>query len=165
MDFIIPLKGKVQYPLTLDPSVWIFDDRKIDLEEGLDSIGNDADSEINDTEVLSRNWQKEIMEGAVSPPTLKTEKKFQKERILNGTFVMPIKPFLTTAEPLEDAMNLKIKTKNENITVSLDEGFELFLLFSRKGKPLKDDGPIHVIYGDGSNLNTPITDVLAFIIE
>lgn len=30
---IIQLKGKVTYPITLDASVWIFDDRKIIFEE------------------------------------------------------------------------------------------------------------------------------------
>ena len=32
MESIIPIKGKVKYKLTLDPSVWIFDDRRIDLK-------------------------------------------------------------------------------------------------------------------------------------
>lgn len=30
---IVQLKGNVQFPITLDPTVWIFDDRKIKLEE------------------------------------------------------------------------------------------------------------------------------------
>ncbi len=30
---IIQIKGNVKYPITLDPSVWIFDDRKILLED------------------------------------------------------------------------------------------------------------------------------------
>ena len=32
MEIIIPIKGAVTYQLTLDPTVWIFDDRKLDLK-------------------------------------------------------------------------------------------------------------------------------------
>ena len=32
MEFIIPIKGAVKFNLTLDPTVWIFDDRRIDLK-------------------------------------------------------------------------------------------------------------------------------------
>ncbi|NNU94980.1 peptidyl-prolyl cis-trans isomerase, partial [Geobacillus sp. NFOSA3] len=31
MNTIIPFKGKVKYPVTMDAGVWIFDDRRIDL--------------------------------------------------------------------------------------------------------------------------------------
>ena len=31
MENIILLSGKVKYSITLDPTVWIFDDRKVDL--------------------------------------------------------------------------------------------------------------------------------------
>ncbi|MDY0408070.1 hypothetical protein [Paracerasibacillus soli] len=30
---IVQLTGNITYPITLDPTVWIFDDRKIKLEE------------------------------------------------------------------------------------------------------------------------------------
>lgn len=33
INLIIQIKGNVKYPITLDPSVWIFDDRKILLED------------------------------------------------------------------------------------------------------------------------------------
>ena len=32
MENIVDIKGKVKYKITLDPSVWIFDDRKADLD-------------------------------------------------------------------------------------------------------------------------------------
>ena len=31
MENIILVNGKVKFSITLDPSVWIFDDRKLDL--------------------------------------------------------------------------------------------------------------------------------------
>ena len=33
MNSIVPIKGNVQHAITMDPSVWIFDDRRIDLED------------------------------------------------------------------------------------------------------------------------------------
>ncbi|GAA0338678.1 hypothetical protein GCM10008967_31190 [Bacillus carboniphilus] len=164
MDLIIPLKGNVQFPLTLDPSVWIFDDRKIDLEEGLTNSENSKET-IDFSEVLSKNWEKEIMEGAVSPPTIKTEKKFQKEKILTGTFGMKLKPFLETAEPSESAKEVVIETTEGEVSVSLKDAFDLILLFSIKGKPLKEDGPVHVIYGNGSNVNNPIKHVRSLTVR
>ena len=32
---IIPIVGRIKFPITLDPSSWIFDDRKIALEDFL----------------------------------------------------------------------------------------------------------------------------------
>ncbi|HWO74841.1 MAG TPA: peptidyl-prolyl cis-trans isomerase [Bacillus sp. (in: firmicutes)] len=161
MDFIIQLKGNVRFPLTLDPTVWIFDDRKLDLDETTQETKEEKDF----TEVLSKNWEKEIMEGAVSPPTIKSEKKFLKEKILNGTFAMPFKPFLENAEPNKDASQLIVETKDGEIALPLAEANNILLKFSHQGKPLKEDGPVHVIYGDRSNFENPIKNVKAFIVK
>ena len=32
----------------------------------------------------------------------------------------------------------------------------MILCFSNNGKPLKEDGPVHVYFGDGSNKQNPI---------
>ena len=55
------------------------------------------------------------MEGAVYPPTLKTEKKYEKEKMLTGTFGIPFQPFLKNAEPNEDAAALVIKTETAEL--------------------------------------------------
>ncbi len=39
------------------------------------------------------------------------------------------------------------------------------MAFSHKGKPLKEDGPIHIIYQDGSNKDDPIKHVKSFRVE
>jgi hypothetical protein len=110
---------------------------------------------------MSKNWSREIQEGATSPPTLKTEKKYEKEKILNGTFGIPLAPFLSNAEPDTDADTLVIitDTAEESITLPLTKGAEILLGFSKNGKPLKEDGPVHVYYKDGSNKNNPIKHV------
>lgn len=38
MDDIIIVTGKVTYPITLDPTVWIFDNRKFELSERIADI-------------------------------------------------------------------------------------------------------------------------------
>jgi hypothetical protein len=166
MDNIILITGKVKFTITLDPSVWIFDDRKVDLHTYFTHPSSNEQSEQEDeVRKLSQYWEREIQEGSVFPPTLKTEKQFEKERILTGTFGMPLEPFLRNAEPLAEANSLKIVTANDEISLPLSEAYHLILGFSKDGKPLKEDGPVHIYYGDGSNRERPITHVKKFIVD
>jgi hypothetical protein len=165
VESIVPIKGKVKFVITLDSGVWIFDDRKIDLttffEEG--SIMKDELEEY--TKAVSKHWSREIQEGATYPPTLKTEKKYEKERVLNGTFAMPFAPFLANAEPLENASEIIIETDTEEYSFDIDKADDLLLGFSKDGKPFKEDGPIHILFKDGSNKEDPIKHVKAFRLE
>jgi hypothetical protein len=161
---IIEIKGKVKFKITLDPGVWIFDDRRIDLDTYF-AGKNINESDIPYEEKLSHYWDREIREGSVSPPTLKTEKKYEKEKLLTGTFGIIFEPFLNNAEPLPEATKLVIETKNDKVTIPLNEAKDLIFKFSENGSPLKANGPVHILFKDGSNLDNPITDVLALIIE
>lgn len=137
---VIVIKGNVKFTITLDPSVWIFDDRKVDVHTYFTrhpEIEQREDSD--DIQKISAYWDREIQEGAVSPPTLQTEKQFEKEKILTGTFGMPFAPFLRNAEPNENATKVVIITENGDTTISLAEAYELLLCFSKDGKPLKED--------------------------
>ncbi|AIE59511.1 hypothetical protein [Bacillus methanolicus] len=164
MENIITIKGKVKFNITMDPGVWIFDDRRIDLNTYFISRNQEEDDLEEYTKSISKHWDREIMEGAVYPPTLKSEKKFEKEKILTGTFGIPFKPFLRNAEPAENAEWLVIETDSSEVKLPLEKGFELILGFSKDGKPLKEDGPVHVYYGDGSNKDTPIKNVKGFTV-
>ena len=55
------------------------------------------------------------MEGAIYPPTLKTEKKLLKRKFSLGTFGIPFKPFLDNAEPNKNANAVIIKCLNKEI--------------------------------------------------
>lgn len=159
MGNIILLTGKVNYTITLDPGVWIFDDRRIDLTSYLyeeDEKENELEAY---TRAVSKHWDREIVEGASFPQTLKSEIKFEKEKILTGTFGIPFKPFLTNAEPVNDAKHLVIETDNGEIKLPLKTAYDLIFKFSDNGKPLTEDGPLHIIYGDGSNKDNPIKNV------
>lgn len=165
MDSIIIIEGNVTYNITLDPGVWIFDDRRIDLLTYFDKDRESTDELVEYTKAVSKQWDREIREGAIFPPTLKSEKKFEKEKVLTGTFGIQLRPFLQNAAPVGDAKELIIVTKSENISVPIEIGFDAILGFSKEGKPLKEDGPVHFYFGDGSNRLNPITSISKFIIK
>ncbi|GLB60346.1 peptidyl-prolyl cis-trans isomerase [Cytobacillus sp. NCCP-133] len=165
MENIISFKGKVKYAITLDPGVWIFDDRRVDLTTYFNQETKNRNELEEYTKAVSKHWDREIMEGAVFPPTLKTEKKFKKEKVLTGTFGMPFKPFLLNAEPDENAEFLIIESVDGEFQLPLSQAEDLILGFSKEGKPLKEDGPVHVYMGDGSNKNNPIKTVKAFRVD
>jgi hypothetical protein len=156
---IVPLTGKVKYQITLDPGVWIFDDRKVDLNTYFQNEEKAVNELDEYTKNMSKNWTREIQEGATSPPTLKTEKKYQKEKVLNGTFGIPLAPFLENAEPVNSADTIVFITESDEINLPLSKRGDILLGFSKDGKPLKEDGPVHVFYKDGSNLNDPIKNI------
>ncbi|MCU9612241.1 peptidyl-prolyl cis-trans isomerase [Caldibacillus lycopersici] len=164
MSSILEIKGNVNYKITLDPSVWIFDDRHINLKTYFDAK-EDTEEVDSYEEKMSNYWHREIREGSVAPPTLKAERKLKKVEILTGTFGIKFEPFIKNAEPLPGAKSLIIETKKENVTIALEEAGELILQFSNEGKPLKDDGPVYVLFNDGSNRNNPITHVTSFVVE
>ncbi|RFU60502.1 peptidyl-prolyl cis-trans isomerase [Bacillus sp. V59.32b] len=165
MESIVFIKGKVNYTITLDPGVWIFDDRKVDLETYFQSQKQQTDELEEYTKAASKHWDREIQEGSVSPPTLKTEQKYEKQKILTGTFGIPFESFLKNAEPNEDTGTVIIETETGEQAFSLTDAQMFILGFSFNGKPLSEDGPVHVYFGDGSNLKNPITKVKAFRIE
>lgn len=166
MNTIIPFKGKVKYPVTMDAGVWIFDDRRIDLNTYFDQEDQQTEETEEDyTKKVSKYWEREIREGAVSPPTIKTEKKFEKEKLLTGTFGIKLAPFLKNAEPEKDATTLVIETAEGEEAVPLEKAYDLILCFSKNGKPLWEDGPVHIYFGDGSNKQNPIKHVRALRVE
>lgn len=159
------LEGNTKFKITLDPGVWIFDDRRLDLTTYFEKERIDKD-ELNEyTKAVSKQWDREIQEGAIFPPTLKTEKKFEKEKVLTGTFAIPFRDFLNNAEPFDHADSLIIVQQEGEITIPLEKAFEAILGFSKDGKPLKEDGPVHLYYGDGSNKSNPIKNIKKFILK
>ncbi|MCM3568765.1 peptidyl-prolyl cis-trans isomerase [Neobacillus mesonae] len=165
MNKIVTISGKAKYSITLDPSTWIFDDRKLDLTTYFVKEKEEDRSLEEYTKSVSKHWDREIMEGAVFPPTLKTEKKFLKEKVLTGTFGMLFKPFIENAELEKDASFLLIQSKDGEVELPIETAKELILKFSDNGKPLTADGPVHIYYGDGSNLQNPIKNVTGFIVK
>lgn len=166
MENIILIKGNVNFTITLDPGVWIFDDRRIDLSTFFQVNEKKLDDLEEYTKNISKHWEREITEGASHPSAIKKEKGlFEKEKVLTGTFGIPFKPFLTNAEPTHSANLLVIQTSTGEFEIPLDRANDLILGFSNNGEPLRDDGPIHIYYLDGSNQHNPIKNVQTFFVK
>lgn len=165
VETIIPIKGAVKFQLTLDPTVWIFDDRKLDLNTYFitKKVEEDNEKYLRD---MGAHWSREIMEGAVFPPTLKTERKFDRKGMMTGTFGMEIKPFLNNAVLDNNAQEVVFEcANNEEHTFPIEVAENFIFKFSQDGKPLTDNGPVHVLFADGSNLENPIQFVRAIRIQ
>lgn len=166
METIIPIKGAVTYKLTLDPSVWIFDDRKVDLATYFTSPQETEDSDEKYVREVGAHWSREIMEGATFPPTLKSERKFDRQGMQTGTFGMHVSHFLKNAQLTPEATHIVFECGNgEEHKFTVDEANTLVFKFSEDGKPLTSDGPVHLLFGDGSNTESPIKNIIAIRAE
>ncbi|MFS0574389.1 peptidyl-prolyl cis-trans isomerase [Sporosarcina sp. 179-K 3D1 HS] len=166
MESIIPIKGKVRHVITLDPTVWIFDDRRIDLTTYFTQEQIEIDEMEEYKKDMGKHWSREIMEGATFPPTLKTEKKYEKTKMLTGTFGILLYQFIKIAEPTDDAETIVFELANgEEYSIPLEKGDQLIFQFSDEGKPIREEGPVHLLFKDGSNQNNPIRGIQAIRID
>ncbi|PWA13372.1 hypothetical protein DCC39_00320 [Pueribacillus theae] len=166
MSNIIQLTGKLDYNITLDPSVWIFDDRKIELEECFHLLENKVDDIEDYTKAISEQWDKERVHGVSSPPVEKSVNQKKKDEVLKGSYVMPFRPFIENASPSKDITNVQIVQKNgEKIIAEFSKVRDAFLCFALNGKPLVEDGPVHLYFRDGSNRDHPIKNIVSFHFE
>lgn len=155
---IIQLKGKVTYPITLDASVWIFDDRKINLEEAF--IEKTEEPEEDNLRKKAELFDQELyFKTKVKPPVNKTLTRYEREQALTHSFVMPIGEFIKNAEISDDATKAILTTNGDDIVISLDQLLHSLILFAEDGKPVKEAGPVHLYFGDGSNQDNPIKGV------
>ncbi|GGE41017.1 hypothetical protein GCM10011391_19700 [Pullulanibacillus camelliae] len=143
MQHIVMLKGRVAFSLTLDPSSWIFDDRKIDIN---DFYADDFDL---DTFLEA---QKDERAGAAIPRLAKGQRKYKKDEWLIRSFAMPAKIFIDNAEPQADASLLTFElTDGETISIPLEEARDGLLAFSHQGKIISDEGPLHFYFKNNPN--------------
>ncbi|PIC64399.1 hypothetical protein CSV79_07160 [Sporosarcina sp. P13] len=166
MELIIPITGNVKHAITLDPTVWIFDDRRIDLDVFFTEEFVEKDEMEEYKEKMGKHWSREIMEGATYPPTIRSEKRYEKDKMLTSSFAVVLQPFLRNAVPSANATTFTLITKdNEKYTYPLAEAANILFKFSHEGKPLREDGPVHVLFKDGSNQDSPIRHVQAIQVD
>jgi len=115
---------------------------------------------------VGAHWSREIMEGATFPPTLKSERKFDRKGMETGTFGIELSHFLKNADIKPEATTIVIECEeSKEYPFTIEEANTLILKYSQDGKPLMEDGPVHVLYRDGSNVDNPIKNVLAIRAE
>ncbi|WP_085507988.1 hypothetical protein [Thalassobacillus devorans] len=159
---IVQIAGNVNYPITLDPTVWIFDDRKVTMEEAFGTVDKE-NTEEDELQKASMRWDREIYQQKIDPPVNRSISRFEKEKILKETYLIDLKPFIKTSEPANDSIGVTLETTKGNKEVSIEDMRQALALFSVEGRPLKEDGPIHLYWADGSNQNDPITGVTKII--
>lgn len=162
---IIQITGNVQFNITLDPSVWIFDDRKISFEEAFTLKAPLQQQEEDEIREASLRWDREVYQQKLDPPINQSISSFEKKKIIIGTYVMPLVPFLDHANINNNATKAILETKDESVEISLEKAKETLLLFAQNGHPLKEDGPVHVYFHDGSNKQSPIKGLKKIIIQ
>ncbi|MDV2685285.1 peptidyl-prolyl cis-trans isomerase [Alkalihalophilus lindianensis] len=161
-EFVFFIEGKVDHPLTIDPSVWIFDERKVDLTTYFSEERTFEDQDEAYTKAISEQWDKEIIEGSTPPRPDSNDNKinYNKKELTTGSFGMPLAPFIKNVKPKEEVSEVIIEQLNgEELTITYEEAVEMIVGFSQEGRPLKETGPIHLYFGDGSNQASPITHV------
>lgn len=161
-NVIVQLIGNLTYPITLDPTVWIFDDRKILFENAFnhEDVEND-----NEQDALQQAADRFARETFIKPPVNKSISKFEREKLLVNTYVMPIRDFLETAKINPTAKIAKLQTDVSETSVTIEQLQNSLFLFAKDGKPLREDGPVHLYFGDGSNKDEPITNIKKIVIE
>ncbi|WP_050614649.1 hypothetical protein [Bacillus testis] len=164
MESIVPIKGKVRFAITLDPSVWIFDDRKKKMDDFFKEDAKADDEMETYTKEVSKHWDKEMTEGAQLPETQKKPKrKYNKQEMRTESYGIYFHDFLKNSEPESDAVEVIVECENSEHRFSMEQAEKLILCFSDKGKALKEDGPVHIYYG--STPEEKITHVRAFRVQ
>lgn len=166
MNHVVQLIGDVEHELTLDPTVWIFDDRKIKLEDCFHLDEKNQDQRIESSKAMARQWDKERLDETNLPPVTRQRKNHTREEILQASYVMPFLPFIKNAQPKASVTSITIVQKDGNtVDIDLQQAKDAFLCFSSNGKPLIEDGPIHLYFRDESNRNAPIKNIRQFIFK
>lgn len=136
---MIQIKGNSKFTITLDATTWIFDDRKVkieDLEQGIFNGERPIEFENNVA------WNRAILEGATMPPTLNSETTYKKRSFLQESFVINAMPFIKNSEPNDNATKVVLKNDTDSIEIPIENWPYLFFHFSKEGKMIYKDGKI-----------------------
>ncbi|PRO64757.1 hypothetical protein [Alkalicoccus urumqiensis] len=162
MTDAVQITGNVAYPVMIDPGVWIFDERRVDM----DTVFDEAPQEQSDREyeAMGRAFD-EQRQGAEPPKTNGNKIKINRKDLTEKSLGMSLEPFFGYAEPGAEASRVRVhRNAGEDQILPLDTVRKSICAFSKKGEPLKEDGPLHLYFGDGSNRADPITHVYGFTI-
>ncbi|WP_134698552.1 peptidyl-prolyl cis-trans isomerase [Ammoniphilus sp. YIM 78166] len=157
MSDVILVKGKVKHTITLDPGVWIFDDRKKHLEEFFkqDQL---EDESLAYQRTMGELWDKELREGAT--PASENKPMFVEKKDISGDWGILFEPFLNNATPLEGTTHVICHLQSGDfIELPLEKAKKSILCFALDGKPIREDGPVHLLFPDGSNRHEPIRGI------
>jgi len=142
MSDVIVFKGAVSFPITLDPTVWVFDERKFDLSSYTGETDTDLSKQAKYLQGTGTQWDKELREGATLPQERRT--LAEERKVLEGEYGIHLDPFITNAQPLPEATHVRLHRENqESVVLRLEEARRAILQFSKNGRPIKENGPVY----------------------
>ncbi|MGG1443718.1 hypothetical protein ABE354_17045 [Brevibacillus laterosporus] len=162
MADVIVVKGAVEFPITIDPSVWVFDDRKFELSTYMEQ----DNLELQETQKYIRgaalHWEKEMKEGSTPPSQRKS--LVEERKVLEGDYAIKFAPFLENAKPYANAMTLRIHREQEDyVDVSLKKSKQIILQFSKDGRPIREKGPVFLYFPEDLHENKqPLNNITMF---
>ncbi|MBO8171298.1 MAG: peptidyl-prolyl cis-trans isomerase [Bacillaceae bacterium] len=163
MAEVITITGNVKFPITLDPSVWIFDDRKLKMPDALENR-NETQPDLPQAPPSSvpLQWERELQDRNI--PSLKSEKLFVEKKDISGDYGMKLGPFLGNAQPSEEAKEVICHLQQgEPVSIPLEQAKDAILLFALDGQPIRgEEGPVHLFLADGTNRDNPIKGIYKF---
>ncbi|WP_416151079.1 peptidyl-prolyl cis-trans isomerase [Salipaludibacillus sp. HK11] len=162
-SMIVSIKGMVKHSITIDPGVWLFDERIVDLNTYFqEEKTEDYDPVI---ENMGKAWDEQRQ---VTAKVQTNDNKIMNNKtdLTEKSLGIAIEPFLTNASPLSSATSVRFVRNNgeEDFVCSLAEAEKAIVGFSDKGKALKETGPLHFYYGDGSNQQNPVKNIQSLIV-
>lgn len=163
MSDVIVIKGAVTYSITLDPSVWIFDERKINFKDlSLIEEDNDTIEQHAYLQGAGAHWDRELREGATLPSERLSMPELRKS--LEGDYGMKLSFFLKNAQVSPDATIMRIHRENgDHVDVSVEDANRAILQFAQNGKPIREKGPVFFYLPEQlKNKEQPIDSVVAF---
>ncbi|MGN7468746.1 hypothetical protein [Brevibacillus sp. SAFN-007a] len=161
MSDVIVFKGAVTYPITLDPTVWVFDERKFDLNTYTGEEDTSLSGQTHYLQGTGTQWDKELREGAQLPSERKS--LAEERKVLDGDYGIRLEPFIANAAPLPEATHVRLHRENADpIVLPLSEAKRAILQFAKAGKPIKENGPVY-LYSPEALLKkeAPITGITA----
>lgn len=142
MSDVIVFKGAVSFPITLDPTVWVFDERKFDLSSYTGENDTDLSKQAKYLQGTGTQWDKELREGASLPSVRRS--LAEERKVLEGEYGIRLDPFITNAQPLPEATHVRLHREDqEAVTLPIAEARRAILQFSKAGKPITDNGPVY----------------------
>ncbi len=143
---MIEITGNVRYTITIDPTIWIFDDRKILLHDLL--TGHMIKQQDKNEETLNKQWDQATYQQKIQPPINKSIGAYEDKQDLTDSYVMPIKQFIEYAEVNKDTDDVLLATVDGDMRIPLVDLYNSHMLFAVNGKPIQDKGPVHLYLKD-----------------
>jgi len=143
MSDVILFKGAVSFPITLDPTVWVFDNRKFDLRDYQGDQDSSDHQVVRYLQGTGSLWDKELREGAELPSERKRTLA-EERKVLEGDYGIRLEPFISNAEPAADVTHVRLHRDGlEPVELALADARRAILQFAKDGKPIRERGPVY----------------------